>query len=1004
MSSAGQVRPVIAERNERRLVAPELVGREVDLETLEAALAGTAAGNGRVLLIAGDAGIGKTALLRSFVARARSARAAVLVGECSETGAARPFGPFVEILGSALATYPRDVVEKSLQSHARELVRFLPERSGGRIEPSGGTERFQSHESFAMLFADLARSKPLVLAVDDVHFADPATLELLPYLARRLRDDPVLIVLTHRADELHRLHALRSVLAELERSPRTTVVRLRPLDSAQTSDMVQATLGLSHPPTSEFRRALDEVCEGNPFFIEEVLKTLAERGDLVYRNGAWQRDKDVGDIAIPDSVSGAVEQRVHALAADGQRALRVAAVIGRRFDFDLLQQVCELPERTVLDAVTAAREAQLIVGIGDPRRDQFAFRHALTREAVLAGLLQREQRSLHGAVGAELERRAGGGGAAAVDALAYHFDEAGDVERALRYHVLAATEASRVFAFTAAVSHLERACTLAPVDPAILAALRLQLAQAARFGHEFRRGLEVADMARELYVSLGDAVGATTALTCMANCHMGSGHFEDAARYADEAVRTGAPLGGGPELTEAFRTSTAVAWFERDYARVHDKGEEAIRLGRECGAFNDLVQAMTLVGTITALEGRVDEGLARIREAVAIALEKNILEAADFALIYLGLALSHLGAPRLERRAAFDERVRRCRERGYRNDATLWTEIELAFVDGDWDALFALATDPQETIWSNFSALIVSFAGAAREGPKGFLERATDARRRILASGLPHWASEASPTATLFWLAGDAPATLEQAEVLAAYAARPDASRFPYWANNRYVGPVAIFALLAAERLGDTAAIERWTALMCRGEFAHEPHTFTAGRVFAHARRAARDGRLDDALTLLAEVELLLAEGELPFALTVTRLERADLLLRRGSSGDRAAAGEELAAAVPYWERAKAKWYLAQLRRWAARRKLAFPSAPVQRLARNVTRGARPASPLSRREREVAELVAEGMTNAEIADRLTITVRTAEGHVEHIRNKLGFHSRVQIGTWVAGTG
>ena len=949
VSSAGQVRPVIAERNERRLVAPELVGREVDLETLEAALAGTAAGNGRVLLIAGDAGIGKTALLRSFVARARSARAAVLVGECSETGAARPFGPFVEILGSALATYPRDVVEKSLQSHARELVRFLPERSGGPIEPSGGTERFQSHESFAMLFADLARSKPLVLAVDDVHFADPATLELLPYLARRLRDDPVLIVLTHRADELHRLHALRSVLAELERSPRTTVVRLRPLDSAQTSDMVQATLGLVHPPTSEFRRALDEVCEGNPFFIEEVLKTLAERGDLVYRNGAWQRDKDVGDIAIPDSVSGAVEQRVHALAADGQR-------------------------------------------------------HALTREAVLAGLLQREQRSLHGAVGAELERRAGSGAAAAADALAYHFDEAGDVERALRYHVLAATEASRVFAFTAAVSHLERACTLAPVDPAILAALRLQLAQAARFGHEFRRGLEVADMARELYVSLGDAVGATTALTCMANCHMGSGHFEDAARYADEAVRTSAPLGGGPELTEAFRTSTAVAWFERDYARVHDKGEEAIRLGRECGAFNDLVQAMTLVGTITALEGRVDEGLARIREAVAIALEKNILEAADFALIYLGLALSHLGAPRLERRAAFDERVRRCRERGYRNDATLWTEIELAFVDGDWDALFALATDPQETIWSNFSALIVSFAGAAREGPKGFLERAKDARRRILASGLPHWASEASPTATLFWLAGDAPATLEQAEVLAAYAARPDASRFPYWANNRYVGPVAIFALLAAERLGDTAAIERWTALMCRGEFAHEPHTFTAGRVFAHARRAARDGRLDDALTLLAEVELLLAEGELPFALTVTRLERADLLLRRGSSGDRAAAGEELAAAVPYWERAKAKWYLAQLRRWAARRKLAFPSAPVQRSARNVTRGARPASPLSRREREVAELVAEGMTNAEIADRLTITVRTAEGHVEHIRNKLGFHSRVQIGAWVAGTG
>jgi DNA-binding CsgD family transcriptional regulator len=980
-----------------------MVGRESELGVLEAALAGNAAGNGRVLLVAGDAGIGKTALLRAFVARARSARAAVLVGECSESGAARPFGPFVEILRSALATFPADVVEKSLQSHARELLRLMPERTGAHIEmPSSVTERFQIHESFAMFFTDLARSKPLVLAVDDVHFADPATFELLPYLARRLRDDPVLIVLTHRGDELHRLHALRSVLAELARSPQTTVVRLRPLDAAETSKMVQATLGLSHPPTSEFRRALDQVCEGNPFFIEEVLKTLAERGDLVYRDGAWQRDKEVGEIGIPDSVSGAVEQRVHALAADAQRALRVAAVIGRRFDFDLLQHVSQLPERTVLDALAAARDAQLIVGVGDPRGDQFDFRHALTREAVLAGLLQREQRSLHGAVGAAIEARATPGDhATAADALAYHFDAAGDRERALRYHELAANAANRVFAFAAALSHLERACSLAPDDPATLARLRLQLAQAARFGHEYRRGLEAAESARQLYLSLGDAAGETTALTCMASCCGGSGNFHDAARYADEAVRAGASLRGGPELTEAYRSSTFIAWMNHDYARVHEKGEQAIRLARECGAFNDLVQAMALVGTALAFEGRADEGLARIREAIAIAVEKDIVEGAEFALIYLGLALSQLGAPRLERRAAFDERVRRCRERGYRNDATLWTEIELAFVDGDWDRLFSLATDLQDSIWASMSALIVCFVGAAREGPEQFLERGLDAHRRLVASGPPR-VPVASSTAALFWLAEDASGTLQQAEVLADLAAQ-STTQDSHWARNGYLGPVAIFALLAAERLGDAAAVERWTALMCRDEFAHEPQALAAGRLFARARRAARDGQLDDALILLADAELLLAEGELPFGLTVTRLERADLLLRRGSSGDRAAAGEELAAAIPYWERAKAKWYLAQLRRWAARRKLAFPKARAQRSAGDVTHGARPASPLSRREREVAELVAEGMTNAEIADRLTITVRTAEGHVEHIRNKLGFHSRVQIGSWVAGT-
>jgi DNA-binding CsgD family transcriptional regulator len=1003
VGSTGQVRRVIAsERDERRLLAPELVGRESELAALDAALAGNAGGNGRVLLVAGDAGLGKTALLRAFVAHARSARAAVLVGECSETGAARPFGPFVEILRSAFATYPADVVEKSLQSHARELARFLPERAGGRIElPTGATERFQSHESFAMFFADLARSKPLVLAVDDVHFADPATLELLPYLARRLRGDPALMILTHRADELERLHPLRSVLAELQRSPQTSVVRLRPLDAAETSKMVQATLGLSHPPTSEFRRALDEVCEGNPFFVEEVLKTLAERGDLVYRDGAWQRDKEVRDIAIPDSVSGAVEQRVHALAGDAQRALRVAAVIGRHFDFDVLQRVSELSERTVLDALAAARDAQLIVGVGDPRGDQFAFRHALTREAVLAGLLQRDQRSLHGAVGAELERRAGGRPAGTADALAYHFDEAGDAERALRYHGLAADEANRVFAFAAAARHLERACTLAPRESRTLATLHLRLSEAARLGHEYRRAREAADTARGLYVALGDAAGATAALTCMANCESGLGNLHGAARFAEEALRAGAPLAAGPELAEAFRTATYVAWLEGDLARVHETGEQAIRLARESGASGALVQAMAIVGAMIAHQGREDDGLARIREAIAIALGRETVPEAEFAMYFLGFALRDLGAPRIERRAAFEQRLQYCRERGYRNDATLWSEIELAFADGEWDRVSRLAADLQDTIYATSPALNAAFVGAAREGPAKFRERAMEARRRMLASS-QGWVSVASGTAALFWLAGDAGATLEQAAVFADLASSPPLWRqASLWGFPGPLGPVAIYALLAAERLQEAVAVERWTAVMCPDESAHEPHALRAARLFARGRRAARQGELDIALTLLAEAEPLLVEGELPFALTVTRLERADLMLRRGDSGDRAAAVEELAAALPYWERAKAKWYLAELRRWAARRKLPFPAAPPQAPVRHAPPRAN--SVLSRREREVAELVAQGMTNAEIADRLTITVRTAEGHVEHIRNKLGFHSRVQIGAWVAGT-
>jgi len=953
------------------------------------------------VLVAGDAGIGKTALLRSFIAHAQPAREAVLVGECSETASARPFGPFVEILRAALATFPRDLVERSLQGHARDLVRLLPERTAGQTQ-SSGTERFQSHESFAMLFADLARSKPLVLVIEDVHFADPATLELLPYLARRLRGDRVLIVMTYRGDDLHRLHPLRPVLAELERSRQTTVVALRPLGASETSRMLQGALGLSQPPTGEFRRALNEVCEGNPFFIEEVLKTLAQRGDLVFRDGGWQSDKEVQDIAIPDSVHGAVDQRVQALPADARRVLRVAAVIGRRFDFDVLQEVSGLPERTVLDALAAALEAQLIVEAGDARGDQFAFRHALTREAVLADLLQREQRSLHRAVAALLERRAGDDPAAAAAALAYHLDGAGDAERARRYHELAANEASRVFAFAAAVRHLERACALAPDDPRTLATLHLQLSEAAKLGHQYRRALEAADTARGFYRALGDVAGATAALGCMANCQVGLGDLRSAARLADEAIEAGGLLRGGPELAEAYRTATFIAWQEWNHAKVHESAKEAIRLARESGTSVPLVEVMTLVGATMVYEGREDEGLGRVREALAIARGRNVVGEVEYVLFILGFLLRYLGAPRIESRALFEERLRLCRERGYRNDTTLWSEIDLAFADADWDRMFSLVADLQDTIWAAIPALTAAFAGAAREGPERFLARAMDARRRLLA--IPTWAPLAAGTAMVYWLAGDARATLEQAGAFADLAEQTERARhLRVWSFGGNLGPVPIFALLAAERLGDVAAVERWTTLMCRDASAREPAALRAARLFAQARRADREDDLESALTLLAKVEPLLAEGDLPFALTVTRLERADLLLRRGGSGDRAAAIEEVAAALPYWERANAKWYLATLRRWAARRKLPFPISGSHASAREGQAGPRNPTVLSRRETEVAELVAQGMTNAEVAQRLTITLRTAEGHVEHIRNKLGFHSRVQIGAWVART-
>lgn len=1004
--SASRSKRTLAARPQPRLLSPRLIGREPELAALEAAYAGATASNGRILLVRGDAGIGKTALLSSFAARVRSGGGGVLVGECSEAGKARPFGPFVDILRSAIGEVPQATVEKSLGEGAAELARFLPERPSGPASApaAGAADRYRTHESFAAFFADLARAEPIAIAIEDLHWGDPATLELVPYLARKLRSHRALVIVTYRGDELHRQHPLRPVIAELERLPWSARLSLGRLSLDETGTMVQAALGQPDPPARAFRRALDEVCEGNPLVIEEVLQSLAQRGELVFRDGSWEfvRDKDVRDLTIPESLRTSVDQRVNALTPDARRALQVAAVIGRRFEFGLLQEVCGLPEAALLDALASATDKQLIVeGVSGATDDHFAFRHALTREAVLAGLLQRQQRELHRAVATALEQRAGATVAPFAEALAYHFDEAGERERAFRYHELAAQEAIRVFAVTAAMRHLERACALARADPTTLASLQTRLSRAALWAEDQQRAFEAADAARALYAELADGRGVVGALTGMARSRMNLGHLEDAARLAAEAVRVGEPLGDSPELAWAYLPRAWSCEHQGHLAEGLENSERALAVGRRVGAIDAVVVALVSIGNSPLTDAA--RGVALQREALALALEHGLVAQALAAYHNLLRALFEVGAPRQERLAVYDEALQHARRHGFRTGLWIQNEIDKAFADGDWDDVLRLIGELGNNVWRLYPELVAVFIRAAREGPTDkFLASALDVRRQLIGSGRREQTMAAASSAAVFWLAGDMRATLEQAAILPDLVATPldpgiRRTQFPAWMP---IAPIAMLALLAAERLGDAAALRLWTKVMTPPVRRPEPHTLTAARAFAEARGAAREGDLDKAMALLADTTAALAESDEPVGLTIARLERADLLLRRDASGDRAAAEEQIAAAVLYWRRAKATWYLRQLRSWAIARRLPFPTEKLVRRA--APHGDGRLSQLSRREQEVASLVAQGLTNAQIAERLTISLRTAEGHVEHIRNKLGFRSRAQIAAWVAG--
>jgi len=274
-------------------------------------------------------------------------------------------------------------------------------------------------------------------------------------------------------------------------------------------EMVEATLGLMASAPRELITALHERCEGNPFFTEEVLRALTETGELVWRHGTWEHVGRMADLVIPASVRDIVQERLAALPNETRVALRVAAVIGISFDFPLLQGLTATSDQELTDALRAAVAAQLLEEVSEPGTDRFQFRHALTRESVLADLLGRERRELHRKVAAALELRSGS--ESEPEELAYHFDEAGEREPAFRYHVRASARAEKLFAFRNARKHLERALELASTD-VDLAELQLRFSRAALWAGDARGALRAAEEARDAYEKRGDQRGIALAL------------------------------------------------------------------------------------------------------------------------------------------------------------------------------------------------------------------------------------------------------------------------------------------------------------------------------------------------------------------------------------------------------------------------------------------------------------------------------------------------------------
>jgi tetratricopeptide (TPR) repeat protein len=490
-----------------QLAGGVFVGRERELEMLRTALEGALSGQGKVSLLAGEPGIGKTRLAEELATYAALRGCRVLWGRCHEWEGAPAYWPWVQALRAYVHDRDPQQLRTELGAGAAEIAQVISEirerlpdlPALPAAEPEAA--RFRLFDAVATFLRNASSHQPLILALDDLHWSDKPSLLLLEYVARELGRARALIIGTYRDVEVGRRHPLSQTLAELARTPHSQRLLLRGLTPAEVERYVALTTGAE--PAPELVATIHRETEGNPFFVAEVVRLLAAEGRLtrVTPGRSWS-------VGIPESVRDVVGRRLERLSEGCNELLTTAAIIGREFNQPVLERVTGVPTDDVLDALEEAVQARLIQegGVG-----RYRFTHALVQETLAEEVGAARRARLHRRVGEALEGLHAGDPGPYLTELAHHFLQAapaGTVDKAIAYAQRAAERAAAQVAWEEAVGHYERALAVLelaePTDERHRLALVLALSEA--------QFLAAADQARatlrqaiELARQLGEA-------------------------------------------------------------------------------------------------------------------------------------------------------------------------------------------------------------------------------------------------------------------------------------------------------------------------------------------------------------------------------------------------------------------------------------------------------------------------------------------------------------------
>jgi len=443
-----------------------LIGREQEFARLKSLLSQSVAGHGSMVMIGGEPGIGKSHLARALVEEARRRGALGVIGHCYEMEGAPPYAPFLEMLDYILRTAPRESLRYSLGDYASEVARLFPELRSmypeipPPIQLPPEQQRRYLFNAFRSFVERAASITPLVVVFEDLHWADETTLQLLQHHAQGLSTTPMLVICTYRDLELDVAHPFAGTLETLLRKKQATRLRLHRLSKGGVGEMLAALSGQMPP---EFLvQVIFEETDGNPFFVEEVFRHLAEEGRLFGPTGKWLSDIRIERLQVPESVRLVLSRRLGRLSETARRVLTNAAVIGRSFSLRLLAQFENQPDGAI-EAVEEAERAHLVVPESEGREVRYRFVHELVRQTLAESLSLPRRQRLHFRIAEALEKVYADRVESQASQLAHHLYQAGaaaDPGRTTFYLVLAARQARARSAHEEALGHLDLALSM----------------------------------------------------------------------------------------------------------------------------------------------------------------------------------------------------------------------------------------------------------------------------------------------------------------------------------------------------------------------------------------------------------------------------------------------------------------------------------------------------------------------------------------------------------------